>query len=105
MSGFDNLMPAMAAIVMTTFGEKVMLHLEGREPIVVTGLFNAAYQAVDVSTGVPISTVQPLLEVVANDLPARPEEGDTVIVQDVTYLIVDVRPDGNGYLKLALQRT
>lgn len=105
MSVFDDLMPGVSTIVMTTFGEEVILYLEGREPIAAMGLFNAAYQAIDVSTGVPVSTVHPLLEVVSNDLPAKPEEGDTVSIQGMTYLIVDVRPDGNGYLKLALQRT
>ena len=38
------------------------------------------------------------------DLPATPTEGDAVTVQGALYLIVDVRPDGHGFLKLMLHK-
>ena len=35
---------------------------------------------------------------------ATPTEGDAVTVQGQLYLIVEVRPDGHGFLKLLLHK-
>ena len=92
MTVFGEMTKALSAIVLTTFGEPVVFHLEGQG------------EAVDASTGVAVSTVQPVLEVRQADLPATPSEGDAVSVQGVLYLIVDVRADGHGFLKLMLHK-
>ena len=105
MTVFGEMTKALSAIVLTTFGEPVVFHLEDQgAPIDSTGVFTAVHQAVDASTGVAVSTVQPVLEVRQADLPATPSEGDAVSVQGVLYLIVDVRPDGHGFLKLMLHK-
>lgn len=105
MTVFGEMTKALSAIVLTTFGEPVVFHLEGRgASIDSTGVFTAMHQAVDPGTGVAVSSVQPLLEVVAANLPRAPSEGDAVTVQGVLYLIVDVQPDGHGFLKLMLHR-
>jgi len=105
MTVFGDLTRAMSAIVLTTFGEPVAFHIEGRaEALPGLGVFSAAHQEVDASTGVSVSMVQPVLEVRQADLPATPTEGDAVTVQGVLYLIVDVRPDGHGFLKLMLHK-
>lgn len=105
MTVFGDLTRAMSSIVLTTFGEPVVFHIEGQTvPIDGTGVFTAAHMEADASTGVAVSTVQPLLEVVAANLPGPPTEGDAVTVRGVLYLIVDVRPDGHGFLKLMLHR-
>lgn len=105
MTVFGDLTRAMSSIVLTTFGEPVVFHLEGQaEALPGRGVFSAAYQEVDASTGVPVSMVQPVLEVRQADLPATPSEGDAVTVQGVLYLIVEVRPDGHGFLKLMLHK-
>lgn len=105
MTVFGDLTQAMSAIVLTTFGEPVVFHLEGQaEALPGRGVFSAAYQEVDASTGVPVSMAQPVLEVRQADLPATPTEGDAVTVQGVLYLIVEVRPDGHGFLKLMLHK-
>ena len=105
MTVFGDLTRAMSSIVLTTFGEPVVFHLEGQAaPIDGTGVFTAIHQDVDASTGVPVSSVQPVLEVRQVDLPATPTEGDAVTVQGVLYLIVEVRPDGHGFLKLMLHK-
>ena len=79
------------------------------EPVVVngvsaTGVFMAAHESVDVSTGMPVSTVQPVLEVKERDFPVGIEEGDAVNVRCVSYVVADVQPDGHGVLKLFLHR-
>ena len=105
MTVFGDLTRAMSAIVLTTFGEPVVFHIEGQAEVLPgRGVFSAAHQDVDASTGVPVSTVQPVLEVRLADLPATPTEGDAVTVQGVLYLIVEVRPDGHGFLKLMLHK-
>ena len=105
MTVFGDLTRAMSAIVLTTFGEPVVFHIEGQTvPIDGTGVFTAAHMEADASTGVAVSTVQPLLEVVAANLPGPPTEGDAVTVRGVLYLIVDVRPDGHGFLTLMLHK-
>ncbi|MEK7214396.1 MAG: hypothetical protein AAB289_02215 [Chloroflexota bacterium] len=105
MTVFGDLTRAMSAIVLTTFGEPVVFHIEGQaEALPGRGVFSAANQEVDASTGVPVSMVQPVLEVRQADLPATPTEGDAVTVQGVLYLIVEVRPDGHGFLKLMLHK-
>ncbi len=105
MTVFGDLTRAMSSLVLTTFGEPVVFHLEGQaEALPGRGVFSAAHQEVDTSTGVPVSGVQPVLEVRQSDLPANPTEGDAVTVQGVRYLIVEVRPDGHGFLKLMLHK-
>ena len=105
MTAFGDLTRAVSSIVLDTFGEPVVFHLEGQaQALPGRGVFSAAHQEVDASTGVPVSTVQPVLEVRLADLPATPTEGDAVTVQGVLYLIVEVRPDGHGFLKLMLHK-
>lgn len=105
MTVFADLTRALSATVLATFGEPVVFHLEGQvAPIDGTGVFTAVHQEVDASTGVAVSAVQPMLEVVAANLPGPPSEGDAVTVQGVLYLIVDVCPDGHGFLKLMLHK-
>jgi hypothetical protein len=102
---FGDLTKAMSAIVLTTFGEPVVFHIEGQpKALAGRGVFTAMHQEVDASTGVAVSMVQPVLEVRQSDLPAMPTEGDAVTVQGVLYLIVDVRADGHGFLKLMLHK-
>ena len=56
MTVFGDLTRAMSSIVLTTFGEPVVFHLEGQaEALPGRGVFSAAHQEVDASTGVPVS--------------------------------------------------
>lgn len=85
--------------VFDTFGEPASVN-----DTVLTGIFTAAHEGVDVSTGVPVSTVQPVLEVRKQDLANGVEQGDPVTVRGLGYVVVDVRPDGHGTMKLFLHR-
>lgn len=103
-SVFAALTKALSATVLATFGEPVVFHLEGHAAIEGQGVFTAAYQEVDTSTGAAVSMAQPMLEVRNDDLPRIPTEGDAVTVHGTLYLIVDVRADGVGFLKLLLHK-
>lgn len=105
MTVFSELTRSMSAIVLTTFGEPVVFHLEGQpEALTRRAIFTAMHQDVDTRSGVPVSSTQPMLEVRQVDLPALPTQGDAVTVQGALYLIVDVQPDGHGFLKLMLHK-
>lgn len=79
-----------------------MVMREEMPPLTVTGLFKADHEAVDARAGVPVSSVQPVLELRACDVPGGVDEGDAVQVQGRCYRVTDVRPDGHGTLKLLL---
>jgi len=105
MSAFAALTRSLSATVLATFGEPVLFHFdEQTRDWPCQGVFTAAHQEVDTSTGVSVSSVQPVLEVRQADLPAVPTEGDAVTVQGVRYLVVEVRPDGHGMCKLLLHK-
>jgi len=105
MSAFNDLTRNLSGTVLDIFGELVLFHLEGQaDALPGRGVFSAAHQEVDASTGAAVSMVQPLLEVRLADLPAAPTEGDAVCVRGVRYLIVDAQPDGHGFLKLLLHK-
>ena len=68
---FGDLTQAMSAIVLTTFCEPVVFHLEGQgQALPGRGVFTAAHESVDVSSGVAVLSVQPVLEVAQRELPA-----------------------------------
>jgi hypothetical protein len=96
---FADLTVGLHSAVFGTFGEPVVVN-----GVPATGVFMAAHESVDVSTGTPVSTVQPVLEVKERDFPDGIEEGDVVNVRCVSYVVADVRPDGHGVLKLFLHK-
>ncbi len=91
------------ATLMTIMAEAVTLHVEGVD-IPARGVFVAEFESLDVDAGVPVSTIQPMLEVAAFDVPVVPTQGDEVTVRGQKYMIVDARPDGHDFIKLLLHR-
>ena len=89
--------------LMTVMAEAVTLHVEGVD-IPARGVFVAEFESLDVDAGVPVSTVQPMLEVAAFDVPVVPTQGDEVTVRGQKYMIVDARHDGHDFIKLLLHR-
>ena len=101
---FDVLCAAMHGAVFATFGEPVTLYQEGQAPLTLRGIFDAEYEGVDLQAGVTVSSTQPMVELQESDLPSGVEEGDTLRIRDKPYTVVDVRPDGNGALKVFLHK-
>ena len=94
--------PAMSAL-MKVMAEPVTLHVEGVD-ISARGVFVAEFESLDVDAGVPVSTVQPMLEVASFDVPVVPTQGDEVTVRGQRYMIVNARPVGHDFIKLMLHR-
>jgi hypothetical protein len=72
---FTNLTAGLHTTVFEVFGESVIVN-----GFAMAGIFKAEYESVDVSTAVPVSTVQPVLEIRKKDAPDV-EEGDPVVVR------------------------
>lgn len=87
-----------------TFGQTVVYHGDGANPVTLTGIFDAAHESVELDVaGVPVSTRQPELGLRLADLPVAPQQGDHLEIDGTAYVVVDVRPDGQGGARLALQ--
>jgi hypothetical protein len=81
-----------------TFGETATVAGETCRAI-----FDQQYQSIELAGEVPITTTRPVLDVVLDDLTDTPEQGDTVVVNSVTYQVADVQTDGQGGAKLFLR--
>lgn len=87
---------------MRVFGEDATYTPQGQGGVAISGAFDAQHQEVDVQTGVPVSTVGPVLGVRLADLPQAPAQGDQVTVRGVGYVVADIEPDGHGGALLRL---
>lgn len=70
----------------------------------VTGIFDAAHLAVDVSSGVPISTANPIFTCRTADLTAGGAQGDSFTIGGVEYLARDIQSDGTGMTVVELEK-
>lgn len=105
MSVFEQYISAMVAPLKATFAQQVVIEIEDQAPFICRGIFTAANQTLTLSqSGVPVSSTQPVLEVFLSDLVQEPDEGDKVVIAGQRYTIIDVDPDGLGFLKLMLHK-
>jgi hypothetical protein len=104
-SVFEQYISAMVAPLKATFAQQVVIEIEDQAPFICRGIFTAANQTLTLSqSGVPVSSTQPVLEVFLSDLVQEPDEGDKVVITGQRYTIIDVDPDGLGFLKLMLHK-
>ena len=88
-----------------TFGIPVRYNPSDGDPIDTIGIFDAAHEAVEIDTaGVAVSNRRPVLDFRCKDLGIEPEAGEIVEVNDSTYQVIDVQPDGQGGVRLILHR-
>lgn len=94
-------------VVTTILGEPVSYVPGVGEPVDVSGVFNAAYEYVDINTHDGVASVGPAIFLTLSDLPTDPEtDTDARIVrQAVTYRAHTVKPDGLGGVLLLLHET
>jgi hypothetical protein len=67
------------------------------------GIFENGFRAFDLG-GVPVESNTPQLTIDAADVP-NPARGDTVTINDVGYVVRDIRPDGEGWTVLVLSES
>lgn len=77
----------------------------GGAPRTISGIFDAAAQAVDLGLEVQLASTSPQFLVRTADLTSSGRHGDVFVINGSTYKAVDVSPDGTGMstVKLELQ--
>ena len=104
MNPFERAAGTMSRIVYTTFSSPVIIRRKGKKAASVDGIFDEAHKSVDVSSGVPVSTVHPQVEFREQLLPWEVRQGDLLEINGVLYDAVDVQPDGYGHVVIPLHR-
>lgn len=70
----------------------------------INGIFDAAHLSVDVSSGVAVSSTNPIFTCRTTDLTSGGTEGDRLTIDGIDYLVRDVQPDGTGMTVLELEK-
>lgn len=106
MGGFADLLGIADRAVREILGSSVSYAPGTGAPVSVLGVFDAAYQRVDLGSS-GVSSVGPAVFLRLEDLPTNPETDAAcrVTVAGVTYLAHTVEPDGLGGVRLLLTRT
>lgn len=88
-------------------GEAVTYSPGSGIPVVVQGIFDAAYVRVEGSGQASVSSCGPAVHLSLADLPSDPSEDEdaTVTIRGVTYSVPESKPDGLGDVLLILYRT
>ena len=104
MPGWDDLAVVVGGAARDAFGTTVLYRPQVGDPVTITAIFHAEHAEAGLAGGVPVTTTAPVLDVLLADLPAEPEEGDTLTVTGTDHRVVDIRTDGMGGAKLILHR-
>jgi hypothetical protein len=87
-----------------TFGQDVTYTPAVGSPVTIQGIFDHAYQDVQLQHGPGVSSVRPVLGIRLADLAARPAKGDTATIGATIYRVIDIEEDGQGGATLRLQK-
>ncbi len=101
---WDRLTDMTNRMVTKTFGRAVVYTPSGGGPLTTRAVFDAAHQQIELDDGIAHNTTRPVLHVRLADLDTAPRKDDRVEVQDVTYAVTEVHPDGRGGATLYLVR-
>jgi hypothetical protein len=86
-----------------TFGEPITYTPAGGSPIAISGVFDPAYTHVTLNdSGIPFTSILPVLGIRMLVLPQAPEQDDLVTARGLNYIVRDALPDGRGHYKLLL---
>lgn len=91
------------AAMLADFGESITYTVQGGSAATITGIFDNQYVEVDSGGEVGFAVQQPRLTVRTADVP-NCTEGDTFVVNSVTYLSRIVQDDGTGITLIALEK-
>lgn len=76
---------------------------KGGASYTIEATFDNSHAQVDASTGVQVSSTNPILGVRLSQLAALPQKGDRVSVAGTLYAVVDYQPDGVAGANLELE--
>ena len=99
---FADLLLRVDRAILAAFGVPVVYAPAVGAPVTVTGIFDAAWERLDVST-TGITSVGPMVFVRLGDLPVDPEQDTPAItIGGKGYAVKEVQRDGQGGAKLML---
>jgi hypothetical protein len=101
---FRDQIHGLLGVATRQLGEPVVYTATNRDPVSVTGVFDATGAEIDPSTGAVIVSTKPTLGIRDSDLPATPQEGDRVTICEVVYRVIEVMVDGQGGSLLKLHK-
>jgi hypothetical protein len=107
MVDFEGMTDNSNGVIQKTFavrGDVSYLRKGQVTPIVIKGVFDRSYLAVDPETQAIVQSTQPVCLVRLSDLPALPGEGDKVTIKSVEYKVVASEVDGYGNSLLRLHK-
>lgn len=84
-------------------GAVIFTHVGG-EPYGINGIWDAESVQIDPDTGVQILSYEPMISFALSDMEAQPDNGDTVKVRNITYVVKEPLFDGQGTVTLLLYR-
>ena len=75
-------------------------------PFTLKGIFDAAYQQIELLDGASVQTIRPRLGVRLRDFPPGfpPKEGDRCTINSVNYRVAESQPDGEAGAALMLHK-
>lgn len=89
-------------ILLADFGETALYTPIGGTQTSIVGIFDNAYEAVDAGGTVPVAVTQPHFTCRTADV-ASAQDGDSIVIRGVTYIIRVVMGDGTGITDLILE--
>ena len=105
MNDWENASEALHASCRDAFGAPVIFTPAGGIPTTIIGIFEEARDVASVdAVGIPVASRKPVLEARMADFPSTPQAGDGVSVDGDGYSIVDVQPDGHGWVALIFKK-
>lgn len=99
MAIWDSLLGAVNGTVLDAFGREVTYLPQPGGETVLRAIFEPARESEDSSPG-----VYAVVFVRLADLPAKPERGDEVAVDSITYKVFDIEADTSGGVVLRLRQ-
>lgn len=97
---FDDL----AVQALAAFGEAATYTPAGRSAFALSVVFDAPFVEIDDLAGPPVASQRIFVTVHLADFPSgiNPLENDQLIARGTTYVVREVRPDGQGVARLML---
>lgn len=89
--------------MLADFGETATYTPVGGSAVSITGIFDNAYEAVNAGGTVPVAITQPHFVCRTADVPSA-DDGDSIVIRSVTYIVRVVMSDGTGITDLMLER-
>jgi len=95
---------AAAAAAIAAFAEPITYTPAGGAPFAIQAIVDAPFVEIADLAGPAVATQRPFVTLRLADFPlgVSPQPNDQLIARDVTYAVREVRPDGQGLVRLPL---